>query len=259
MEFLMFAHVLRRRRIAVAVGIALAVLVGGAIAGVLPPGGGPAAAPTGQALAEVVVDTHTSLIATTTPSAQATIAQRAVLLAALMQSDAMTAKIAQTAGIPAASLRVIGPVFPPVSEFTIVPEGEFPQLAASAALTAVQTPYVVKLLPNVSLPIMDIGTTAPSRRAAVSLAQATIATLQSAAVPTNVVRAGAAKPKPTLIVQSLAAIRSAAVLGTGGGQLPLGIAAAIGLLAAWCAGIVVVAGLARQWRRLDQPAASPAS
>jgi hypothetical protein len=107
---------------------------------------------------------------------------------------------------------------------------------------------------------MDIGTTAPSRRAAVSLAQATIATLQSAAVPTNVVRAGAGKPKPTLILQSLAAIRSAAVPGTGGVQLALGIAAAIGLLAAWCAGIVIVAGLARQWRRLDQPAAAlPAS
>ncbi|HWF49610.1 MAG TPA: hypothetical protein VG294_03105 [Solirubrobacteraceae bacterium] len=256
MELLSIADVVRRRRILLAVGVVLAVVVGAMAAGLLPPGSAGAASGGGQALAQVVVDTRVPLLATTAPGGDATIVQRSVLLADLMQTTPMTATIAQRAGIPAADLGVVGPVLPPEVQFSLVPDGQFPQLAAAAALTALHTPEAVQLVPNLNVPVMAIATNAPTVRAAVALAQATIATLKSATVPTST--DGKAASKPALNIEPLGNISSAAVPASGSVHLTRGVAAALALLAAWCSGVVIAAGLARRWRQVGRPAPSAA-
>jgi hypothetical protein len=286
MELLSIADVLRSRRILLAVGLLAAVVLGAAVAGVLPPRSARTTRPTGEALAQVLIDTRMPLVATTTPGGDHTIVQRSVLLAALMASDSMTARIAHRAGIQPDALVVLGPVLPPVSEFSLVPDGQLPQFAATASQTAVHTPYVVQLSPNYNVPIVSIGAAAPDVPDAVSLAQATIATLKSATLPTNASRpaavpaatphsaakppAGAhsatkpaasrhaaptpaATPQPALDVESLGAVSSVAAPAAAGVHLLRGAAAAVALLALWCAGVVIAAGLARLWRRLGHP------
>jgi len=258
MELLSIADVVRRRRILLAVGLFVAIAIGAATAGLLPPSSGGAATPAGQALAHVVVDTRVPLLATSTPGGDATIVQRSFLLADLMQTDAMTAAIAQRVGLPAADVGVDSPVLPPLVDFSLVPDGQgqFPQLTTTAALTALHTPYVVQLTPDLNVPVMAIATSAPNVRAAVTLAQATIDTLKAATVPVSPGKGAA--PKPALNVEPLGSISSAAVPVTGSVHLARGVAAAIAVLAAWCAGIVIAAGLARRWRRVGHPVAPAA-
>jgi hypothetical protein len=286
MELLSVAELLWRRRILVAVGLVLAVALGSAVGGILPPHSAPATRPAGEALAQVVIDTRVPLVATTAPGADATIVQRSVLLADLMGSNAMAALIARSAGVQPDALSVVGPVLPPVSEFTLLPDGQLPQLAATAAQTAVHTPYVVRLQPNYRVPIVSIGTTAPDVHDAVALAQATIATLKSATVPTNAiarapmpaptarsvvkrarsvvkraagpdsagraapgsVARAAPSPKQALDVEALGAVSSVGVPATSV-HLLRGVEACIALLAVWCAGVVIAIGFARLWRR----------
>ena len=271
MELLSVGELLRRRRILLAVGLVVAVALGAAVAGVLPPRRAAATQPAGEALAQVVIDTRVPLVATTAPGADETIVQRSVLLADLMGSNAMTPLIAQRAGVQPDALAVLGPALPPVSEFSLVPDGQLPQDAAAAAQTAVHTPYVVRLQPNYTVPVVSIGATAPDVHDAVALAQATIATLKSATLPSNAIakapmsaptahsvvkRAAGAhsaaraapRPQPALDVESLGAVSSVGVPATSV-HLLRGVGACIALLAVWSVGVVIATGFARLWRR----------
>jgi hypothetical protein len=280
MELLSIADVLRRRRILVVFGLVVACALGTMVSGVIATGSARSTRPTGEALAQVVIDTRVPLVATTGPGADATIVQRSVLLSALMGSGTMTASIAQRAGVQPDALTVLGPVLPPVSEFGLVPDGQLPQLAATAAQTAVYTPYVVRLQPNYAVPIVSIGTSAPDVREAVALALATIATLKAATLPTSTgtaagtpppgrLVAGAkraarraaspdsaarttARPSPALVVEALGAVSGVAVQATSV-HLLRGVAAAVALFAMWCAGVVTATGFGRVWRRAGRP------
>ncbi|MGO9954546.1 MAG: hypothetical protein ACLP50_00955 [Solirubrobacteraceae bacterium] len=183
MELVSIAALLRRRRIALAIGFLAAVALGVLASGILTSHGSGAAAASGEALVQVELDTRTPEAATTNAGEDATIVQQSVLLAARMQSDTMTAKIARAAGVEPDAVTVLGPTLPPVSEFGLVPDGQLPEVASTAAQTIV-TPYVVRLVPNYTVPVITIGTAAPDPRAAVALAQATIAALEGAVLPT---------------------------------------------------------------------------
>lgn len=258
MELTSIIEILRRRRIALATGVAVALAAAALASGVVHRGA--SAAPSGQALAQVLVNTRPSLIAAARPGGQDTIVQRSVLLAALMGSSATTDEIARRAGINPLDLFVRGPALLATSEFGLLPDGQFPQVASTSTLTAVHTPDVVSLQPNYNLPIIQIGAAAPTIQEAVALAQATVATLQSATEQTNppTARAGAtAGDLPPLEVDALGGVTSAAVVTTDV-HLMLGVAAAIGIFLVWCAGLVISAGIGRMWRTLDRPVSSMA-
>src|SRR5205823_2149130 len=86
-ELLSIGRVLSRRRIRVALGLVVAVLIGASVGGVVPPlAGSEKGSPTGQALVRVLIDTRVPLPATTTPIGADTINKRSDLLALEMTS-----------------------------------------------------------------------------------------------------------------------------------------------------------------------------
>ena len=267
MEIVIVIEMLKRRKILLAIGIVLSVLAGAAGAGFLPPHS-PAKAPaTGQALTTVVVDTRVPLVATAKPGGDATIVQRAVFLADLLQSKPMTERIAKAVGVPGWQVTALGPVLPPTSEFSLYPDGQLPVVAAAASQSAIHTPYVIQLLPSYTVPIVQIGTVAPTAHAAVVLAQATVAAMKAAVLPNTLV---ASAPRPTtgthsaaervteptvppLRVDELGPVSSVAIPpNTVHGFT--GVAAALGVFVFWCFGVVVASGLRRAWRRAARPA-----
>jgi hypothetical protein len=261
MEIVIAVEILRRRRILLGLGILLSVVLGAAGAGILPPHSAAKTPASGQALTEVVIDTHIRLAATTKPGGDATIVQRAVFLADLLQSKPMTTRIANAIGQPAWQVTVLGPVLPPASEFSLFPDGQLPVVAAAASQTAVHTPYVVQLMPSYTVPIVQIGTVAPTAHAAVVLAQATVEAMKAAVQPSTLVATaplpkrnshGAVKPaaapdEPPLRIDQLGAVSSVAIPPKTVHALT-GLLAAIGSFIFWCFAVVIAGGARRAWR-----------
>ena len=250
MELLSIGRVLSRRRIRVALGLVVAVLIGAYVGGVVPPlGGSEKGSPTGQALVRVLIDTRVPLPATTTPIGADTISKRSDLLALEMASRETTAAIARRAGIGVKELAVVGPAFAPVSLPTVVPAGQLPQLTANAAAEAVHEPYVVWLVPFSDVPTIVIGTAAPDPRRAALLAEATVAAMRRAI-------ATRASGHAAIKVEQLGSVRSVTVPPPSSRHRLLGAVAAAVLFAAWCAAIVIASGIPRWWRRGRGSAAS---
>lgn len=249
MEFVSFVKLLRRRRILLAIGALLALATGALTSGAIPLGGGGSGPSAGEGLAQVLVDTRVPLTATTAPGASLTIVRQALLLADQMSSSAVAATIARDAGIPPRALTVLAPVLAPLTEFSLVPDGQLPQVAAKDTQYA-HTPNVVRLVPNYDVPFLTIQTAAPNEHAAVALAQATVSAMQRAILLTgNGAGSANASPPPALHVQQLGPAVGAAV-PSAGGRLRVGLVVTIVVFAVWCAVVVVVAGAARGWRRL---------
>jgi hypothetical protein len=252
MELLSVAQVLRRRRILVAVGLVLALLLGAAVSGILPLHKGARAQSSAQALVRVLIDTRVPLVATVTPDGTDTITQRSVLLASDMGSDTWTATIAHAAGIPSNRLLIVSPTFPAVTVSTLMPAGQFPQLTATAAQTDVVEPYVVRLAPDLGDPIITIGTAAPTTRQAAALANGTVAALKSVTA-----RPGGARGNAN--VESLGSVHVGTVTSTARTHHLLGLLVVIAVAAIWCSGIVVCSGFARAWRQAGGRTSSAAS
>jgi hypothetical protein len=267
MEIVIAWEMLKRRRILLAVGTLLSILAGAAAAGLLPPHSAAKAPSSGQALTEVVVDTRIPQVATTKPTGDATLVQRAVFLGDLLQSKPMTTRIAKAIGQPAWQVTVLGPVLPPASEFSLFPDGQLPVVAAAASQSAVHTPYAVQLLPSYTVPIIQIGAVAPTARAAVVLAQATVDAMKAAVQPTTLV-ASAPRPEsssgsrtgrvsepsePPLRVEQLGPVSSVAIAPKTLHAFT-GIIAAVAVFVLWCFGVVLAGSARRAWRRAGTPA-----
>jgi hypothetical protein len=276
LEFVSIIDVFGRRRFLLVVGLVASVALGAVATGLLPPRSNARATPSsGAALAQVEIDRGLPLIATTARGGTDTIVQQSVLLATFMGSDAMTGQIAKRAGLRADELAVVVPTLPPASEFELFPDGQLPVVAAAASQAAGHRPYVVKIAPSYTVPIIQVGTIAPSRGGSVSLAQATIATLRAATVLTRARRATNAAPRAdlaasrtlatglsvaktsdalrrqqALVVRSLGPVSSAAVQANTPG-IRAAAAASAALFAIWCLGLLFAAGLRRLWASGD--------
>ena len=250
MELVSAVRFLLRRRILIAVGLLASVTIGLVVGGIVPPRGVVKGQATGGALAGVLVDTPRPLTGTTTSIGDDTVIQRAVMLGATMGSDAMSALISQRAGVPPQQLAVIGQGFDPVIvNNTYLPDNGLAQLAAIAARTAVHEQYVVRLVANYNVPILTIGASAPTVSGAVSLANATIATLRSASATSSNARAAARTANGSSnYVKQLGPVRGVTVLTPASSHHVLGLAAAIVLFLLWCIGIILASGVARLWR-----------
>jgi hypothetical protein len=242
-EFLTVARVLLTHRVTLVVGLVASVALGMVVG--LPRH---ATAPTkADAFVRVLVDTHLPLAVATTPTTSLgvnTIVQRTDILSVLMGGSDVSAAIAARAGVPSTQLSVLAPQLAPVSVYTYLPDGELPQLAATAAKeSAGLAPFAVQLATDAGAPIISIGATAPTRRQAVALAQATVATMQATSTPSK-------STDSTLTVKPLGPIQSAVVKATNHAHRLLAAAVAVGGALAWCALMIVGVGLGRWWRRV---------
>jgi hypothetical protein len=270
-EFVSIIGVFRRRRLLLVLGLVASVAIGAVASGVLPPRSSARAThPSGEAVAQVAIDRGVPLIATTARGGVDTIVQQSVLLATFMGGDAMTGQIAKRAGLPADELAVVVPTLPPASESNdVFPNGQLSVVAAAAPQAAAGRPYVVEIEPSYTVPIIQIGAIAPSRGAAASLAQATVATLRAATVLTNAAARADATAQRTattgrsvattsetlrrqraLAVRSLGPVSSAAVQASTT-HLRTGATAAAALFTIWCLGLLFASAFRRLWASGD--------
>ncbi|MGZ4181600.1 MAG: hypothetical protein ACXVUL_13085 [Solirubrobacteraceae bacterium] len=256
MEIVSLISVFRRQRLVLGLGLVIAAGIGAIAGGVMS-----ASARSGTvaaATARVLVDTRRPLIATTRAGGLDTIVQRAVFLATQMNSTAMSAKIAQTTGIPRGDLTVVVPVFPPLEELSLLPDGQLPTVAAKDTQIP-RTPYVVSLNPSYTVPIIDIDTAAPTAGAAVTLARATTAAMQLATQSTSATRSTSrTAPLPTLHVEALGPATSLPQVPAGT-HLRRGVAGAAVFLLMWCVGMVLISGIKQLWRHAAGPAPTVAT
>jgi hypothetical protein len=206
-----------RRRLALAPGLALAVVLAALSAGA-------GAASTGVAFTRVALDTPRSQLVASAPAGAGTLAWRAALLAHLAASEPVKRDIARRARIRGDRLEVVDPAL----ALPAVP-ASLPKDAAEVAAIE-RAPYVLSAyLTNGRLPIISVAAAAPDRRAAARLAAAAADSLE--AEGSSVRRAG----RQPFVVQSAAPVHARTLVTRSGPVRPVAIA--LVAFAAWCAGV----------------------
>jgi hypothetical protein len=240
MEFLNVFAVLWRRRLAVALGVPVAALVGLMLAGALPfgPGSG-ATAGRGVAEARVMLDHRTPILADLSAVSD-TLGTQAAVLAELMAGDDERDVIARRAGVPPSELLIRRPrvaqLFAP---------GLLAQRAGDA-VDGLAAPSVIGVAAASPLPVLTIEVTAPSKPVAQRIATATRDTLD------EVMAARAPTVGRSLVVRPLGSVRSVAVPGSRRSRL-IAIVAALFVFVFWACSVVVLHGVLRMWLRATAP------
>jgi hypothetical protein len=235
MEFLSIFAVLAQRRVLVALGVPLALLIAAMAAGLLPFGpGSTSGAATGLAQTRVMVD-HKKAVVADTAEISDTVGTQAALLADVISGDGPRAAIARRAGIPAADL---GLKRMQLAQFFAL--GQLSERAAKVSAD-VQRPYVVNVWAATPLPVLTIDVTAPSAPQAARIAEATRATLG------ELVRARAPSERRSIVVKPLGTVRAVPIPGSTPSKI-VAVAAAIAFLVFWLCAVVVLHGLLRVWR-----------
>jgi hypothetical protein len=238
MELLSVLRCLWRRKLALGIGLVLAI--GAAVAL-----GGPPPAASEVAWTRVALDTPQSELVQSDPKGSDTLAWRASLLVHLMSTDAAGRELAQALHVPAYEVAVMDNAW-------ALPEipASLPVRAATAASTTA-APYVLTLdMADPVLPVISIKAAAPQRAAAVRLAAAAAAWLQAQSSPTAapysskvLTGGGAALKLQQFVVQPVGPIR---VKRETARSLPTKqIAVAVFLFGAWLAGTVLMRRLLR--------------
>jgi hypothetical protein len=225
MGFVALLRVLWRRRIAVLVGLFVAIAVG--VVGIKMKG---APTATTSSASRVLIDTPRSLVATAKAPGAPTIYQRARVIADLMASESAEAEVARRAGLATDEVAVLGPgaaAPPPV--ITSIAE----QAAEVVRPTA---PYLVSVEVTPGLPILTITATGADLDTAVALGEAAVDTLP--AVATAAPGGGDSVKVETLGEPNIATKVS-------GGRKMIA-AAALFLFGVWC---LVIVALDRPLRR----------
>lgn len=240
MELLNVLHFLSRHRLLTAVGVLLALATGAAAAG-LPPFGGASTEPKErEALVRVLVDTPSSLQTSAAGKGAETIVERAALIGETAAREDVAAAIARGAGLRPADIAVF-------AEAALVPPviSPLPEHAAEIETVAAPKKYVVALRLEDSVPILDVKAIAPDARAAVRLADATVAALQATT------RYVAARPIPGagVVLTPLGEATLAHATDSGRPSRVVALGAAIILFSVWCAAIVITGGALGAWRR----------
>jgi hypothetical protein len=223
MEVLAVLRELRRARIAVAIGavLALAIIVHSARGG---------DSRSGLAWTRVVLDTPKSELVNPAPAGADTLEWRAGVLAEMLLTDPLRAQIARDAGITPDTLATIDP---DIGEPTVA--ASMPQRGADAA-NVVSEPNVLTVRTQ-ALPIISIEAAAPTRAAAMRVADAAVRALETQATP---------DPTPTLqglLIERAAPTRGKEVVSHHGPLM--GIAMAIFFFAFWCSCVALGSALKR--------------
>lgn len=237
MELVTVLRVLARRRGLLVLGV-LAALAAGCVAGgtiAL----GPFAAPerrASEAFTQIQLDTPKSLLVDLGAS-NATIGTQTRLLASAMPKSGFLTELARAAGISPRQLTVVARDArepPRVSPLAV--------RAAEVAATPA-TPYVLVVSASTDVPVISIRVSGPDLDKVGRLTRAPVTLLRSFTA------AQAPSASRTLSVRTLtpATFEEGAV--SGGRRLVLAALVFVLFSVAWAAALVIVAGVARAWRR----------
>lgn len=229
MELVAILRVLWRRRTLVALGAVAAAALGVAAAIGEP-------SRVGVASVRVALDTPRSQLIDRMPVGAESLGWRAALLADLMVSEPVKRDIAREARVAPDSLAVVEPLLaaPMVSA----------PLPKSAAVAAAVTPelYLLAVSVHDELPIVSLDARAPSRRAAVRLAEAAARTLRAAA------SSSAAGPEMQgLVAESVGPVQTTRIVDGPRRAASLGIFIFVFVL--WCGAVALFPRLPAPWRR----------
>ncbi|HEY0344644.1 MAG TPA: hypothetical protein VGC59_08350 [Solirubrobacteraceae bacterium] len=246
MEFLNVFAVLWRRRIAVALGVPVAALVGLLLVGALPFGPGSGASPgRGVAEARVMLDHHKPILADLSAVSD-TLGTQAALLAEVMAGDDQRNVIAQRAGVPPSELLIHRP-----QVAQLFAPGLLAQRAGDA-VAGLPAPSVISVAAASPLPVLTIDVSAPSELTARRIASAARDTLE------EVMATRAPTVGRSLVVRPLGSVRSVAMPGSQRSRL-IGVAGALFIFIFWTCSVVVLHGVLRVWRRATEPSGAAAA
>lgn len=220
------AHVLWKRRIAVAIGALLAIVV--AAVGIQR---GAGSVSTVSSSSKVLIDTPKSLVADARARGAGTIYTRARLVGNLIADDDAKAAVARKAGLQPSELAIAGP------GAAAPPDAIAPLAEQAIAVAKPIAPYLISVEVAPSLPIVSISATAPDRDQAVRLDRAAVETLSSVA---SEAPGGGSSVAIRRLGRPLIATKAA------GGGMAKPVAGALALFALWCLGCVLFDGVARR-------------
>jgi hypothetical protein len=189
----------------------------------------------------VLVDTPNQPAVNLESDISDTAAPRAPLLADLLATDRVRARIARSAGLSPDELVVFGP------SSKRLPLSIMLAVRATEASRVVREPAVLDLDANGQIAIISIKAIAGDPTRAVRIADAATANLQ-------LLVAGRRRNEYALRIEQLGP--TASKIKRSGNSVALGVAATIMLFAMWCAAVVVIAGVARQVRESRLAAAA---
>jgi hypothetical protein len=228
-------RLLWRRRIAVAIGAALAIAAGFTL------GRSPTPA-SGIAKTRVMVDTPQSQLAADAPRGVDTLYWRATLMGILLGTDAARQQMANELHVPASQIATVDLELTAPAVPASLPN------AATQAASVTSAPYVVRVYTDDVLPVVSIDTSAPDRAGAVRLASAAVHALQdgSSAQSTPAIQG--------LTVSQVSAIDAREIPG-GSGKAKMA-AVAVLLFVVWCLGVALFPSTGGRPRTLTEPRAA---
>lgn len=240
MESVWILRALWRRRVFVAVGALVALLLGLSVAyrvSLLPPGLQSRSTTAAFALERRLVDTSKSLAADADAPGAGSIVPRAIIMGDLLAGREARLAIAAEAGVPAGEVEIVGPGMTTPEVATLLAE-------EAVAVTAPKATYIVAVTEESALPILSIKASAPTHAAAAALAAATARNL-------TVVAAQAPQSDFSAVIKPMGKPRYG-VLTTGPGMAK---AAAVVLVVfvLWCWAALVLDRIGRR-RRRSRPA-----
>lgn len=218
-----------RRRVALAAGIVLALLVAAFVARM-------GTSEQWTASARLVLDTPVSQVVDSAPKGADSLAWRAEILAALATSDPVRTQIAAESGIPFDQLTVSDPTL----SLPLLP-ATLPRRAATVA-AADATPYVLTAQTDGELPFVTLVASTPDRDSATRLVAAARAAVETTATPP----AGSDRVQE-IVVEQAGAIEAERQQSASAG-LPRAAFAAIACFTLWCV-VVLLAGPSDGGRR----------
>lgn len=251
MQIVSILRQLWRHRLLVAVGLALALLVGTLMAyrvsfG-LPPAFETRQYKVGIASAEVLVDSPNSQVidlgGSETRADVASLSSRARLLGDLVATSPLKDQIARRAGIAPDLLIAIRPSVAPFVEPTPLETG-------AAVSTSDPSANILSVRVHESLPIIGADAQAPDPALAARISDATVTELGL-----YLGKAATAESVPDarkLVLEALGPARSS--VATRGPKRSFALFGGLVVLVVWCAGILLATALARSWKQLPEQA-----
>jgi hypothetical protein len=225
-------RLLWRRRIAVAIGAAVA------LAGAFTLGRSPTPA-SGVAKTRVVIDTPQSQLAADAPHGVNTLYWRATLLGMLLGTDAARQQMANELHVPVTQVATVDLELTAPAVPASLPN------AATQAASGTSAPYVVNVHTDDVLPVVSIDTSAPDKAGAARLASAAVHALQNS---------GSAQATPVvqgLTVSQVSPIDAREIAG-GSGKAKMA-AVAVLLFGVWCLGVALFPTAGGRPRTLTDP------
>ncbi len=240
MEFALILRELSKRRVALGIGVVIAVIA--AILSVYrleSSGLAPRSLQYSSASTQVFVDTPSSVLGDLQPSFEP-LQARATVYANFMASPTFLALVGEKAGIPGDQIYAAGPVDPSVPRVVEEPTA----VERNVEITGESTPYRLNFNDDPNLPTIGIYAQAPNTRQAVALANASAAAL--AQYVATLAKTGNTPPAQRVVIRQLGSASGGVV--DGGISKAVAFLTFVGVFVLWCVLVLVGGRFAETWR-----------